>query len=262
MARARLNSGRARQRADDLDACKQRRMRELDARSRPCQPATDRCRRSARHPAKGFSTDLTASPQTPLSPSTRQRPTVAPSEAVKRSNDPGRIPDEQPHNNPGFDILSLDPVTGVRYFIEVKGHFHQRPRSGSSPAGPPGHPEPGAFPPRVASVPTDPLAEPVVFTSSIRSTATGCTSHRPMCRSMSPNSLPAPWSPNDESLHPEAHRGSLCPWQPSTPSLAEAEDDGCRARARKTFTGGGPDDRSPQPEPSFGPLSSTTLRVT
>ena len=34
----------------------------------------------------------------------------------------GRIPEEQHHNNPGFDILSLDPATGTRYFIEVKGH--------------------------------------------------------------------------------------------------------------------------------------------
>jgi hypothetical protein len=34
----------------------------------------------------------------------------------------GRLPQEQNHNNPGFDVLSEDPVTGTTYFIEVKGH--------------------------------------------------------------------------------------------------------------------------------------------
>jgi hypothetical protein len=34
----------------------------------------------------------------------------------------GRIPEEQVHNNPGYDILSIDPETDVSYFIEVKGH--------------------------------------------------------------------------------------------------------------------------------------------
>ena len=34
----------------------------------------------------------------------------------------GRIPEEQDHNNPGFDVLSTDPETQTVYFIEVKGH--------------------------------------------------------------------------------------------------------------------------------------------
>jgi hypothetical protein len=34
----------------------------------------------------------------------------------------GRIPVEQDHNNPGFDVLSTDPKTQMVYFIEVKGH--------------------------------------------------------------------------------------------------------------------------------------------
>ena len=34
----------------------------------------------------------------------------------------GRIPVEQSHNNPGFDVLSTDPKTQTVYFIEVKGH--------------------------------------------------------------------------------------------------------------------------------------------
>ena len=37
----------------------------------------------------------------------------------------GRVPTEQEHNNPGFDIESIDPTTGIHYFIEVKGHLRQ-----------------------------------------------------------------------------------------------------------------------------------------
>ena len=33
----------------------------------------------------------------------------------------GRIPEVQPHNNPGFDIRSWDPAAGTLVFIEVKG---------------------------------------------------------------------------------------------------------------------------------------------
>ena len=35
----------------------------------------------------------------------------------------GRVPEEQHHSNPGYDVLSTDPSTGVCYFIEVKGHL-------------------------------------------------------------------------------------------------------------------------------------------
>lgn len=35
----------------------------------------------------------------------------------------GRVPEQQSHSNPGYDILSTDPDTGVCYFIEVKGHL-------------------------------------------------------------------------------------------------------------------------------------------
>lgn len=35
----------------------------------------------------------------------------------------GRIPTPQAHSNPGFDIESVDPQTGRHYFIEVKSHL-------------------------------------------------------------------------------------------------------------------------------------------
>lgn len=34
----------------------------------------------------------------------------------------GRIPEEQAHNNPGFDVLSHDP-SGANFYIEVKGRI-------------------------------------------------------------------------------------------------------------------------------------------
>ena len=37
----------------------------------------------------------------------------------------GRVPEAQSHSNPGYDILSVDPTTGIHYFIEVKGHLPQ-----------------------------------------------------------------------------------------------------------------------------------------
>ncbi len=35
----------------------------------------------------------------------------------------GRTPQEQARNNPGYDILSTDPVTGQTYRIEVKARL-------------------------------------------------------------------------------------------------------------------------------------------
>ncbi|MXY00660.1 MAG: DUF3883 domain-containing protein [Chloroflexi bacterium] len=35
----------------------------------------------------------------------------------------GREPSEQPHANPGYDVLSRDPEDGREFFIEVKGHL-------------------------------------------------------------------------------------------------------------------------------------------
>ncbi len=39
----------------------------------------------------------------------------------------GRQPREMVRNNPGFDVLSRDPVTGEIWFIEVKGRVRGAP---------------------------------------------------------------------------------------------------------------------------------------
>src|SRR5690606_18540965 len=44
---------------------------------------------------------------------------------VKAERALGRNPEPQHHSNPGYDILSIDPVTGAPYFTEVKRHLPQ-----------------------------------------------------------------------------------------------------------------------------------------
>ena len=75
----------------------------------------------------------------------------------------GRVPEEQAHGNPGYDVLSTDPATGTCYFIEVKGHLPQteqisvsRRQVGQS------HNNRDRWRLAVVSVPEDPAANPEV----------------------------------------------------------------------------------------------------
>ena len=75
----------------------------------------------------------------------------------------GRIPEEQHHSNPGFDVLSEDPATGVYYFIEVKGHLPQTEQiSVSRRQVGKAHNNSDRWLLAVVSVPEDPDAEPEV----------------------------------------------------------------------------------------------------
>ena len=75
----------------------------------------------------------------------------------------GRVPEEQPHANPGYDVLSTDPVTGVCYFIEVKGHLPQTEQiSVSRRQVGKAHNNAERWHLAVVSVPEDPNAEPDV----------------------------------------------------------------------------------------------------
>ena len=70
---------------------------------------------------------------------------------------------EQPHSNPGYDVLSTDPATGVRYFIEAKGHLPQTEQiSVSRRQVGKAHNNPERWRLAVVSVPEDPGAEPDV----------------------------------------------------------------------------------------------------
>jgi len=73
----------------------------------------------------------------------------------------------QHHSNPGFDIESVDPVTGHHYFIEVKGHLPQTLEiSVSAQQVQKAKSNPDRWRLAVASVPNEPDAEPTSGTSS------------------------------------------------------------------------------------------------
>jgi hypothetical protein len=123
----RLNSGRARQRADDLEARKTRRLRELEVESDLVNHAPTVVAAALVIPlglvdrlASGMPSEMDQE----VARETDRR-AVAAVMAAERAL--GRVPVEQAHNNPGFDILSEDPRTGVVYQIEVKGHRPDTP---------------------------------------------------------------------------------------------------------------------------------------
>jgi superfamily II DNA or RNA helicase len=123
----RLNSGRARQRADDLEARKTRRLRELDIEADLINHAPTVVAAALVIP-QGLIDGLAGDPTSEIDQEVARetdRLAVAAVMAVER--DLGRIPVEQHHNNPGFDILSEDPRTGIVYQVEVKGHRPDTP---------------------------------------------------------------------------------------------------------------------------------------
>jgi superfamily II DNA or RNA helicase len=123
----RLNSGRARQRADDLEARKARRLRELDLEADLVNHAPTVVAAALVIP-RGLTDRLAGSatpePDQELIADTDRRAVVAVMAAERAL---GRDPVEQDHNNPGFDILSEDVRTGIVYQIEVKGHRPDTP---------------------------------------------------------------------------------------------------------------------------------------
>ncbi len=122
-----LNSGRARARADELEARLTKRRLELDLEenlhnSPPTVVA------AALVIPQGLIYSLTAPWPAPTAAATAVAPDTSESDrraiaaVVAAELDLGRVPTVQVHNNPGFDIESIDPETGTHYFIEVKGH--------------------------------------------------------------------------------------------------------------------------------------------
>ncbi len=75
----------------------------------------------------------------------------------------GRNPERQHHSNPGFDVLSVDPETGVHYFIEVKGHLPQTTEIGvSAQQVQKAKSNPDRWRLAIASVPNEPGTDPAV----------------------------------------------------------------------------------------------------
>ena len=158
----RLNSQRARQRAENLAARKERRLRQLaaeaDLLSRPPNVVA-----AALIIPQGLLEELAgaADPLTPGDTEATDRRAVA--AVLKAERSLGRVPEEQKHNNPGFDILSRDPNDGTVYQIEVKGHLPTTPEiKVSAVQVRQGKQNPDRFRLAVVEVPEDPSAEPVV----------------------------------------------------------------------------------------------------
>ncbi|WP_420619555.1 helicase-related protein [Candidatus Poriferisocius sp.] len=119
----RLNSGRARARAEDLAARLVRRRLDLDQES-DLHNSPPTVVGAAIIVPQGLIDHLRGMPPDPKDTAdkmeTDRRAVAAVLEAERTL---GRIPEAQSHSNPGYDVLSVDPDTGTHYFIEVKGHL-------------------------------------------------------------------------------------------------------------------------------------------
>lgn len=119
----RMNPGRARQRADDLQARLKRRMTELD-RERQLSPLPPVVAGGALVIPHGLLERVRG--QRTVEPATHARETerverIAVEAVLAAERTIGRSPEEKPRNNPGYDILSRPPDGGPMRFIEVKG---------------------------------------------------------------------------------------------------------------------------------------------
>lgn len=119
----RMNSGRARLRADDLQARLKRRMTELDQERQlsPLPPVVaggalviPRGLLERLRDERGLEAGLHAR-------ETERVERIAVEAVLAAERALGRDPEEKPRNNPGYDILSTPPDGGRLLFIEVKG---------------------------------------------------------------------------------------------------------------------------------------------
>ncbi len=159
----RISSGRARARADELEARMARRRLELDMEAN-LHNSPPTIVGAALVIPQGLLDELHGTPPDPgdvaAKMETDRRAVAA---VVKAEVALGRVPEVQHHSNPGFDIESVDPVTGHHYFIEVKGHLPRTLEiSVSAQQVQKAKSNPDRWRLAVASVPNEPDAEPTV----------------------------------------------------------------------------------------------------
>ena len=159
----RLNSGRARDRADELETRLARRRAEL-TREDDLHNSPPTIVAAAVVVPQGLIDHLAGHPGTSVDPAkkaeTDRRAVAA---VMKAEMKLGRVPEEQHHSNPGYDVLSTDPATGVCYFIEVKGHLPQTEQiSVSRRQVGKAHNNRERWRLAVVSVPEDPQTEPEI----------------------------------------------------------------------------------------------------
>jgi superfamily II DNA or RNA helicase len=158
-----LNSGLARSRADNLEARLARRRVELDQEENlHNEPPT--IVGAALIVPQGLLDHLAGQPSAlTMSPDTAETDRRAVAAVMAAEVALGRIPTEQAHNKPGFDIESVDPTAGTHYFIEVKGHLPQTTEvkvSAQQVQKAKSNPERWRL--AIASVPIDPGEDPLV----------------------------------------------------------------------------------------------------
>ncbi len=118
-----LNSGRARQRAEELDERRKRRLKELE-KEKQLAPLPPVALGGALVVPRGFLErrrgERAAQPAT-FAHETERVERLAVDAVLAAERAIGRQPQEMAHNNPGFDVRSRDPITDEYFFIEVKG---------------------------------------------------------------------------------------------------------------------------------------------
>lgn len=120
---ARINSGLARQRADDLQARLQYRMDELEQ-ERHMSPLPPNVMGGALVVPQSLIDRLTGKTATADEKTQAARERIdrlAVAAVMAAEVKCGREPREMSHENPGYDVESKDPETGRLFFIEVKG---------------------------------------------------------------------------------------------------------------------------------------------
>ncbi|MCY3924838.1 MAG: helicase-related protein [bacterium] len=161
--RPKISSGRARARADDLEARLARRRFELDMEA-DLHSSPPNIVAAALIIPGGLLDRLAGTPPDPQETAeameTDRRAVAA---VLAAEHALGRTPEAQAHSNPGFDVLSVDPATGTHYFIEVKGHLPRTTEiSVSAQQVQKARSNPDRWRLAVVSVPDDPTAEPAV----------------------------------------------------------------------------------------------------
>jgi superfamily II DNA or RNA helicase len=127
---ARLNSGKARQRAEDLATRLQKRMAELEAERHlsPLPPVVVGGALVVPASLLAPAGDPNAADEDGLSPDERRKvDDLAMAKVLETERRLGREPRAMPHENPGYDVESRIPGTGKLLFIEVKGKVSGKP---------------------------------------------------------------------------------------------------------------------------------------
>jgi len=119
-AKGHLNSGIARQRAEELAERLKRRLEEIEQ-ERQISAQQPVIVGGALVVPAGYLATLRPPAPGPTAIDTTISERIAVDAVMAIERELGREPEEQDHFNPGFDILSKDPISGELFFIEVKG---------------------------------------------------------------------------------------------------------------------------------------------